>query len=178
MPNPSLCISCQKAKSHKLPFPTSDSRSNKILGLIHCDLWGPAPITSISGYRYYIIFIDDHSRFTWFYPLKHKTNFYQTFLNFQSLFENQFSTKIKIFKSDGGGEFISKNLQSHFTKCGIITDSPVPIHHLRMVEQRENTGISPKQVSQCCFIPLFLFTSGLKPSVLQSSPLTACQHQS
>jgi hypothetical protein len=59
-----------------------------------------------------------------------------------------------------------------------ITDSPVPIHHLRMVEQRENTGISPKQVSQCCFIPLFLFTFGLKPSVLQSSSLTACQHQS
>ena len=69
--NPSLCVSCQKAKSHKLPFPTSDSRSNTILGLIHCDLWGPTPITSISGYRYYVIFIDDHSLFTWFYPLKH-----------------------------------------------------------------------------------------------------------
>jgi hypothetical protein len=71
LPNPSLCVSCQKAKSHKLPFPTSDSRSNTILGLIHCDLWGPTPITSISGYRYYVIFIDDHSLFTWFYPLKH-----------------------------------------------------------------------------------------------------------
>jgi len=119
LPNPSLCINCQKAKSHKLPFPITDNRSNKILGLIHCDLWGPAPITSISGYRYHVIFIDDHSRFSWFYPLKHKTDFYQTFLNFQSLVENQFSTKIKIFQSDGGGKFISKNLQSHFTKCGI-----------------------------------------------------------
>jgi len=36
--NPSLCVNCQKAKSHKLPFPTSDSRSNTILGLIYCDL--------------------------------------------------------------------------------------------------------------------------------------------
>jgi hypothetical protein len=35
------------------------------------------------------------------------------------LVENQFSTKIKIFQSDGGGEFIGKNLQTHFTKCGI-----------------------------------------------------------
>ena len=119
LPNPSLCVSCQKAKSHKLPFQTSDSRFETILGLIHCDLWGSAPITSISGYRYYVIFIDDHSRFTWFYPLKHKTNFYQTFINFQSLVENQFSTKIRIFQSDGGREFISKNLHSHFTKYGI-----------------------------------------------------------
>ena len=119
LPNPSLCISCQKAKSHKLPFSTNDNRSPHILGLIHCDLWGPAPIKSISGYQYYVIFIDDHSRFTWFYPLKHKTDFYSTFLNFQSLVENQFSTKIKVFQSDGGGEFISKNLQTHFTKCGI-----------------------------------------------------------
>jgi hypothetical protein len=38
LPNPSLCVNCQKAKSHKLPFPTSDSRSNTILGLIYCDL--------------------------------------------------------------------------------------------------------------------------------------------
>jgi hypothetical protein len=119
LPNPSLCVSCQKAKSHKLPFQTSDSRFETILGLIHCDLWGSAPITSISGYRYYVIFIDDHSRFTKFYPLKHKTNFYQTFINFQSLVENQFSTKIRIFQSDRGREFISKNLHSHFTKCGI-----------------------------------------------------------
>ena len=119
LPNPPLCISCQKAKSHALPFSTNDSHSNDILGLIHCDLWGPAPIKSISGYQYYVIFIDDHSRYTWFYPLKHKNDFYPTFLNFQSLVENQFSTKIKIFQSDGGGEFIGKNLQTHFTKCGI-----------------------------------------------------------
>ena len=59
-----------------------------------------------------------------------------------------------------------------------IINSPVPIHHLKMVEQRGNIGISLKQVSQCCFIQLFLFISGLKPSVQPFSPLTACQHQS
>jgi hypothetical protein len=36
--NPSLCVSCQKAKSHKLPFLTSNSRSQTISGLIHCNL--------------------------------------------------------------------------------------------------------------------------------------------
>ena len=119
LPNPSLCVSCQKAKSHKLSFPLSDSRSQTVLGLIHCDLWGPAPINSISGYRYYAIFIDDNSRFTWFYPLKNKTDFYHTFIKFQTLVENQFSAKIKTFQSDGGGEFTSNIFQSHLDKCGI-----------------------------------------------------------
>ena len=35
---PFLYVSCQKAKSHKLPFQASDNRSHNILGLIHCDL--------------------------------------------------------------------------------------------------------------------------------------------
>jgi hypothetical protein len=50
LPNSSLCVSCQKTKSHKLSFPISDSRSQTVLGLKHCDLWGPAPINSISSY--------------------------------------------------------------------------------------------------------------------------------
>lgn len=86
--NPSLCLSCKKAKRHKLPFSTSNNQSKKFLGLIHCNLWGLAPINSIFGYQYYVIFIDDNSRFTWFYSLKHKVNFYQTFIKFQTLVQN------------------------------------------------------------------------------------------
>ena len=39
------------------------SVSHKPLDLIHCDVWGPSLVTSVSGYRYYVIFIDDYSRY-------------------------------------------------------------------------------------------------------------------
>jgi len=65
------------------------------------------------------VFIDHYSRFTWFYPLKLKSDFYSTFVIFQKLVENQLGNKIKIFQCDGGGEFISKQFLKHLEDHGI-----------------------------------------------------------
>nr|CAN77432.1 hypothetical protein VITISV_017814 [Vitis vinifera] len=67
----------------------------KLFELIHTNLWGPSLVRFISGARYFLLFIDDHTRFTWFYLLKTKCEAYPTFLKFQALIENQFNTKIK-----------------------------------------------------------------------------------
>ena len=39
-------------------------RTSKVekMELIHTDLWGPSPVASLGGSRYYITFIDDSSR--------------------------------------------------------------------------------------------------------------------
>ena len=63
--NLAICATCQIAKSCKLSFSTNNIKSTSILGLNHCDIWGPAPIKSKIGFTYYVIFVDDHSRFTW-----------------------------------------------------------------------------------------------------------------
>ena len=54
---------------------------------IHCDLWGPAPVESSQHMKYYVIFVDDHSRYTWIYPLKKKSEFFEVFLKFQKMVE-------------------------------------------------------------------------------------------
>lgn len=119
LPTPGICSSCQMAKSKHLPYVLNEKRALFPLELIHCDLWGPAPVKSVSGYAYYVIFVDDFSRFTWFYPMRHKSEFFDIFLNFQRLVENQLSTTIKVFQSDGGTEFNNNKVRSHFLSCGI-----------------------------------------------------------
>ena len=57
-------VSCQLSKHHALPFFNSDSVSSALFDLIHSDSWGPAPHISIGGSRYFVIFIDNYSRFT------------------------------------------------------------------------------------------------------------------
>lgn len=52
---------CQLGKAHALPFPISQFRATIIFDLIHTDLWGLVPITSMDGYRYYSLFVDDYN---------------------------------------------------------------------------------------------------------------------
>ena len=114
-----VCSSCQMGKSCRLPFSLNNNKATVPLEKIHCDLWGPAPVASVQNFRYYVIFIDDFTRFTWFYPLKRKSDFFTTFLSFQRLVENQFDCKIKIFQCDGGGEFELTKFIDHLQSCGI-----------------------------------------------------------
>ncbi|RVW36198.1 Retrovirus-related Pol polyprotein from transposon RE2 [Vitis vinifera] len=79
---------------------------------------GPSPVRSISGARYFLLFIDDHTRFTWFYLLKTKDEVYPTFLKFQALIEKQVNTKIKAVQSDWAGEF--RSLSILFSNMGIV----------------------------------------------------------
>ena len=114
-----LSDTCQLGKGCKLPFLSSKTVSCKPLERIHCDLWGPSPVISTQAFKYYVIFVDNFSRFTWFFPLKLKSDFYSVFLPFQSLVETQFQKKIMQFQCDGSGEFVSTVFMSHPAKCGI-----------------------------------------------------------
>jgi hypothetical protein len=81
-----VCDSCLMGKSKKLHFLPSNRLSTTILELVHTDLW-TSPITSISGCKYYLIFVDDFSRYTWMYPLHNKSDTYTYFVKFKVLVE-------------------------------------------------------------------------------------------
>jgi hypothetical protein len=82
------------AKVKKLPFHCSSRIYVAPLDLIHTEIW-TTHVHSISGLKYYVIFIDDYSRYSWIYPLQLKSEVLTKFVQFKLLVENQFSTKIK-----------------------------------------------------------------------------------
>ncbi|KAK4843082.1 hypothetical protein QYF36_003837 [Acer negundo] len=77
------------------------------LELVYSDIWGPSPIISSTGHRYYISFVDDYIRFTWLYPIVLKSEALSVFLNFKKYVELQFQRKIQAFQSDMEMEFQS-----------------------------------------------------------------------
>ena len=89
-----ICSSCQLGKSKRQPFSSSNRVSTHPFQLIHTDVW-TSPISSVSGYKYYVIFIDNFSRFSWLYPLYAKSEVFDHFVKFKLMVENQFSTTIK-----------------------------------------------------------------------------------
>ena len=54
------CKGCAQGKNIKNPFPKSDKKTKCTLELIHSDVYGPIPSVSLSGYEYYVTFIDDY----------------------------------------------------------------------------------------------------------------------
>ncbi|KAM1608415.1 hypothetical protein EV1_020385 [Malus domestica] len=121
-----FCSHCALAKSHKQPFSSVSSTSSSCLELLHCDLWGPAPVMSVSGSRYYLLIVDDYSKYSWFFPLQSKSAVYSVLVQFKSYVENLLGNKIKVFRSDSGGEFTSTALQNFFKTHGIIHQFSCP----------------------------------------------------
>jgi hypothetical protein len=97
----SVCDSCQRAKSHQLPYFTSNKVSVAPLDLIHSDVWGPAP-TSVGRFSFYVSFIDDHTKYTWIYLLRQKSDVFSVFHDFQALVERKFDKKIVLCRLTGG----------------------------------------------------------------------------
>ena len=105
-------VSCQLGKQPALPFSTSESISTDIFNLIHSDVWGPSSISSIGGSRYFIIFVDDYSRYSWIFNMKRRSELLQVYSNFAKMVETQFSKHIKIFRSDNALKYIQYAFQA------------------------------------------------------------------
>ncbi|KAG9457094.1 hypothetical protein H6P81_001602 [Aristolochia fimbriata] len=104
---PLNCVSCKHGKHIALPYNSSDTRASVPFDLIHSDVWGPASISTMGGFAYYVVFIDDFSRFIWVYLLQSRSAFYTVYVEFSTMVYTQFSKTIKNFRSDSGGEYIS-----------------------------------------------------------------------
>src|SRR5579871_5667827 len=63
---------------------------------------------SISGERYFVVFVDNKSRYTWTYVLKKKAEVFDTFQEFKALVENSSRCRIKTLRTDNGTEYLSK----------------------------------------------------------------------
>ena len=58
------CVLCQLGKQPTLPFNTNETISTNIFDFIHSDVWGPSSVSSIGGSRYFVVFVDDYSRYS------------------------------------------------------------------------------------------------------------------
>jgi len=113
----SFCDSCKVGKMHQLPFANCQITAKAPLELIYSDLWGPTPVLSTEGFKYYIVFIDACTRYAWLYPLKQKSDALAIFKTFHMFAELQYQSKLKVFQTNNGGEF--KAFLPYLTSCGI-----------------------------------------------------------
>jgi hypothetical protein len=113
-----FCENCIYGKHNRVRFPSGATRAKGILELIHSDVFGPVLVPSLGKSVYYVSFIDDFSRNTWIYFLRNKSEVFDKFKEFKALVENQTEKKIKVLRTDNGGELCKK--------CGIARQKTTP----------------------------------------------------
>jgi transposase InsO family protein len=85
--------------------------------LIHCDLW-TFPVISASGFRYYLVIIDDYSHYYWTFPLHNKSRVSRTLADFFAYARTQFGTTIRSLQMDNDTEFLNNAVESLLTTHG------------------------------------------------------------
>ena len=98
------CERCLIGKMSKTPFSGTMERGTDLLEIIHTNVCGPMSVESCGGYHYFLTFTDDLSRYGYIYLMKHKSETFEKFKEFQSEVENHRNKKIKFLQSDRGGE--------------------------------------------------------------------------
>ncbi|PKU71260.1 Retrovirus-related Pol polyprotein from transposon TNT 1-94 [Dendrobium catenatum] len=158
----SLCNACALSKSHRLPFFSSENVSSFPLELIHMDVWGPSPVASNDGFRYFLVLIDDYTKYTWVYLLKQKNEVSSFLVNFINYIEKQFNTAVHTLRSDGGTEFNNSHLKNFTLSRGIT-------HQFSCPYTPQQNGVSERKIRHISETARTLLLDANLPSYLWSA---------
>ena len=132
------CDVCQLAKHTRSSYPRIGYRPTTPLSVVHSDIWGPMKVKNINGARWFITFIDDHTRMTWTFLMKEKSETVQIFQLFHKMVATQFQTHIKVLKTDNAHDYFNKDLGSFLHLHGII-------HASSCVDTPQQNGIAERK---------------------------------
>ena len=132
------CEICQLAKHARNSYPTQPYKSSKPFALVHSDVWGPSRIKTITGARWFVTFIDDHTRTTWVFLMKEKSEVTKIFESFHQMVQTQFQTKVQILRTNNGREYYNTILASYLHKHGMI-------HQTSCADTPQQNGVAERK---------------------------------
>ena len=124
-----ICEPCARSKAAEKLFPKERTtpRVTEYGGRIHSDVWGQTPVKSPGGREYMLTFTDEHTHEVTVYFMVKKSDAFKAYKMFEAWVSVHRNAKIKILRTDRGGEFISKAFQKHLDNNGTV--HKLTIHH-------------------------------------------------
>ena len=161
------CETCVKSKFTKKPFP-SVKRVTSLLELIHSDICELNGILTRGGKRYFITFCEDSTRYLYVYLLRTKDEAFDAFKLYKAEVENQQDKRIKILRSDRGGEYFNHAFDTFCEENGIKHErtSPFTPQQNGLAERKNQTLME--------MVNYMLNQSGLPTNMWGEALLTAC----
>ncbi|CAI7866573.1 unnamed protein product [Closterium sp. NIES-53] len=121
------CPTCLEMKFTKFPFSCGKRPAKAPLALVHIDVVGRTRAPSLSGNRYFLTIVDDHTRVVWAYSLKTKGEVAAAVLKeWMPRARRESGHKVKVMHTDNGGEFIGNEFEAVLKKKGMQHQLTVP----------------------------------------------------
>ena len=166
------CIRCIKGKMARQSFSKESSHHAKqTLDLIHTDVCGPMSTETFGHKKYFLTFIDDHSRYTVVYLLHSKDEVAVKLEEYIAYVSNKFGRKPQVLRSDNGTEYTGKGTQAILKKAGIQFQTSVPY------SPQQNGIAERKNRTLCESARSMLFDAGLATKFWGEAVVTACYIQ-
>ena len=100
--------------------PRVNKRASAPFELVHYDIWGPCPVLSPIGFKYFVTLVDDFSRVTWLYIMNSRSELFSHFSVFCAEIQIQFHVSVQTLRSDNAKEYLLKPFQSFMLQNGIL----------------------------------------------------------
>jgi transposase InsO family protein len=137
-----VCDGCALGKHHRTPFPQMSAYcAQESLELAHGDLCGPITPSTPGGKSYFLLIVDDYSRYMWLELLATKYEALSYFKKIKVAAEVESGRRLKVFRTDRGGEFVSNAFADYCKEHGIKrnTTTPYTPQQNGVVERRNQT---------------------------------------
>ncbi|KAL0378658.1 UNVERIFIED_CONTAM: hypothetical protein Sradi_3171300 [Sesamum radiatum] len=105
----------------KKPSVGQSAISKGLLDLVHTYVCGPLSTPARGGFLYFITFTDDHSWYGYVYLMRYKFEAFGRFKEYRLEVENQTNCKIKVLRSNRGGENLSGEFIDYLKENGILS---------------------------------------------------------
>ncbi|CAI7865162.1 unnamed protein product [Closterium sp. NIES-53] len=122
-----VCAACVEGKMARKPFSSRTSPLAKdSLALVHMDVCGPMRHASKGGARFLLVMLDDATRMCWTRRLNAKGDAAKAIQEWALEVCNDDKKRIKVIRTDGGGEFVNNELAKWMKSKGIKHDVTTP----------------------------------------------------
>ncbi|WVZ76856.1 hypothetical protein U9M48_024782 [Paspalum notatum var. saurae] len=122
-----VCEACLAGKHRRAPFPSRAlRRATRPLELLHGDLCGPITPPTPSGNRYFLLLVDDYSRFMWLALLPTKDGAPAAIKRIQVAAERKSGEKLRALRTDRGGEFTAADFNNYCAELGVRRELTAP----------------------------------------------------
>ncbi|CAI7770144.1 unnamed protein product [Closterium sp. NIES-54] len=170
------CVPCvegrQRAAPHSFEFPPTEAP----LQTLHMDMWGPAHVRGQGHERYFLLVVDDYSRYTKVFPLHTKGDVTEVLIDWIRVarlqLRERFSSDFPVLRlhSDRGGEFSSAHLGAFCRAQGIRQTFTLP-------DSPQQNGIAERRIGMVMDVARTSMIHAAAPQLLWPFAVQYAAHQ-